>query len=112
MNLSFLIESIGIVLEQSQAEAVDAAKRRAQIVRDRIGECFQLFVGSSELRSTFLNALLQLIVSLLQSPIALLNLPQHLVERSDQDVRFVPFTGWSRAHSIVFLARNDSRNLG
>ena len=47
--LAVVVELVGIVLEQSEAEAVDAAQRRAQIVRHRIAEGFQLLVLGLEL---------------------------------------------------------------
>ena len=47
--LAVVVELVGIVLEQRQAEAVDAAQRRAQIVRHRIAEGFQLLVLGLEL---------------------------------------------------------------
>src|SRR5260370_39578494 len=45
MLFSLIIEPLGIVFEQGYAETIDAAQRRAQVVGDGVGECFQRFIG-------------------------------------------------------------------
>ena len=42
--LALIVELVAVVLQQYQAEAVDAAQRRPQIMRHRIAEGFQLLV--------------------------------------------------------------------
>ena len=42
--LAVVVELVAVILQQRQAEAVDAAQRRAQIVRHRIAEGFELLV--------------------------------------------------------------------
>jgi len=49
-SLRFHVELAGIILDQRQAETVDAAQRCAQVVRDRMGKCLKLLVGGLELR--------------------------------------------------------------
>ena len=51
---------VAVVLEQRLAEAVDAAQRRAQVVRDRVAERLQLLVGRFELGGALAHALLEL----------------------------------------------------
>jgi hypothetical protein len=41
-----------VVLLQGQAEAIDGAQGRTQIVRNGIAECFQLAVDALQFRST------------------------------------------------------------
>ena len=45
---ALIVEAIGVIFEEGFAEAVDAAKRRAKIVRDGVAESFELFVGLLE----------------------------------------------------------------
>ena len=58
------VEQLGAVLEQRLAEAVDRAQRRAQIVRHRIAEVFQIGIGRLELSGALDDALLQFGVEL------------------------------------------------
>ena len=61
-------------------EASDGVERAAQIVRDGVGEGFELTVGGAQFGSPLLNALLKLVARFSQSGFALLNLLQHVVE--------------------------------
>ena len=58
------VELAGIVFGKCEAPAVDAAQRRAQVVRDRIGKRFQFLVGGFELSGALTNPLFQLGVEL------------------------------------------------
>src|ERR1019366_8421492 len=53
------IELVGAVFEQGQAPAVDAAQRRAQVVRYRIGERLQFLVDGFELNRAVAHALVE-----------------------------------------------------
>jgi hypothetical protein len=44
-----LVELVCVVFQQCQAETIDAAQRRAEIMRYRITESFEFFVGGGEL---------------------------------------------------------------
>src|SRR5437762_1083092 len=45
-----LVQLVAVVLLENRAESVDAADRRAQIVRHRVAECLQLLIRQLELR--------------------------------------------------------------
>ena len=55
------VEPVGVAAEEHLAEAVDGAKRRAQIVRDGVAERFKLCVCSPELVRAVVHALLELL---------------------------------------------------
>jgi hypothetical protein len=57
-------ELFAVLLQCHQAEAVDAAQGRAQVVRDRIGEGLQLAVGGGEIGGPFLDAPVEFAVEL------------------------------------------------
>ena len=57
-----VLQPIAIVFEQHLTEAVDAAQRRAQIMRHRVAECFELAVGSGQLGRALLHQLLEMVV--------------------------------------------------
>jgi hypothetical protein len=57
--LTTLVEALSVLLQQRFAEAVDAAQRRAQVVRDRGAEGFQLPVYRRQLRRPLPHTLLQ-----------------------------------------------------
>ena len=50
------------MIGQELRESIDVAERRAQVVRDGIGERLQLLVGGLQLRRAVSNALFQLFV--------------------------------------------------
>ena len=50
-------DRIGIVLRKGEGEAVDGAKRSAQIVGDGVGEGLQFAIGRFELRGTLTHAI-------------------------------------------------------
>src|ERR1035438_3768786 len=58
--LSFPRDLRRIFFHQYARKAVDGSQRRAEIVRNRIGEGFQFVVGGFQLSGAFLNAFLQL----------------------------------------------------
>jgi len=60
VRAALIVEAVAVVVEQDLAEAVEGAQRRAQVVRDRVGERLQLFVGGVELGGACPDALLQL----------------------------------------------------
>jgi hypothetical protein len=45
------VELVAVILQKRQAETVNPPERRAQVVRDGIGECLQFPVGRLELGS-------------------------------------------------------------
>ena len=59
---SLFVELLAVVFQQRQAPPVNAAQRRAQIVRDRVAERFQFPVGRFELDGPVLDTLFQFIV--------------------------------------------------
>src|SRR5260370_2888753 len=70
-----------------------------------------LLFSSFKLSGAFADALLQLIMSHSQSPLALLDLRQHLIEGIDKDSQL----GWAAdrrcADRIVLISRNNLCNL-
>jgi hypothetical protein len=44
-----------VVLADQRGEALDRAQRRPQVVRDRVGERFEILVGRFEQRSSLAN---------------------------------------------------------
>src|SRR5260370_17119706 len=52
MLFSLVIESVSSVFEQGLAEAIDAAKRGAQVVGDRVAEGIEFLVGGFQLAGT------------------------------------------------------------
>src|SRR5437899_8756035 len=107
---SRLVQPRGIVFQQYLAESVDAAQRRPQVVRYRVGERVQLVVGGEELRRVApqrLVALLELVGPFLDTPLELsgvalqlllalperavlvLDTAEHLVEGIGQRAQFV-----------------------
>jgi hypothetical protein len=51
-----------IVVEHDACEAAHGAQRCAQIMRDRVAECFELSIGRIELNSAFLDAAFELLI--------------------------------------------------
>src|SRR5712664_4095659 len=122
--ITFIGEEVG--------ETQDGIERRAQFVthrgeelileftaafhlllrkEDGMREFFNLLLGGFQFRSAFLDALLQLIMSLSQSSLALLDLRQHVIESIDQNSQFAGTADRSCTNGIVLLAENDSGYL-
>ena len=59
MVAAVLVEPVAVILEEDPAEAVQAAQRRAQVVRDGIGEGFQLGHGGLQVGGARLDTPLQ-----------------------------------------------------
>ena len=74
MPLRGVIELVGVILFEDLHEAGDRAQRRAQIVRDRITERFELAIGGAQFGGPQFDALLEI-------GAALFDLLRHGVER-------------------------------
>src|SRR5207302_2574018 len=64
----------GVVLEQRLAEATNTAQRRAQVVRDRVGERLELSVGGGQLGGALHHPPLEVCVELPDLLVGLLTL--------------------------------------
>src|ERR1700730_4107874 len=79
--------------------------------KDGMRKLFNLSLGSFQFRCTFPDALLQLIMSLSQSSLALLDLRQHLIEGIDEDSQLGRAADRHGADRIVFVLRNNPCNF-
>ena len=74
-----LVQLVGVVRQQHPAEAVHRSQRRAQVVRDRVHERFELLVARAQLLGSLGDPLLELGVEradLLLSLFALAHVPR------------------------------------
>src|SRR6267143_1537990 len=78
---------------------------------DGMRKLFNLLLSGFELRSAFLNTLLQLIMSFSQSSLALLDLRQHLIEGIDKDSQLGRAADRRCADRIVLVLRNNFCNF-
>ena len=106
------IERLSTILEQRMAEAVNAAERRAEVVRDGIGNGFELFVGSFQLEGAFVDAAVEVVVRFYQIGMAELDLAQHFIEGLDENADFVVVFRGRGAQVIVLVAGDNLGDLG
>src|SRR5438552_9025777 len=109
--LARLAETVGAILRQRPAEALDAAQRRAQIVRDGVGERLELLVGDPELGGALGDALLELVAGAPQRALLLAYLLEHLVEGRDQRSDLVAARAQG-AHRVVLLEGDPAGDSG